>query len=164
MHRTWRADVHSDTLHTQKSFRNLIKSTQNQIVFAIFQLIWIKTDVRLDSNESENGKYNMILVWINKIPKSFLYVYTSVYFYLRIWLLTFGPLFILQSTILICPFLPHLKHVRDAVLFEETWITLSSLQLMFLEFSDSSKLLNALLNFTKFNSLSFYIIMIEKKL
>ena len=34
-------------LHTQKSFRNLIKSNRNQIVFTIFRLIWIQTDVRL---------------------------------------------------------------------------------------------------------------------
>ena len=33
-----------------------------------------QTDVRLDPNRSENGKYNLISVWINKIPKSFLCV------------------------------------------------------------------------------------------
>ena len=33
-----------------------IFSTLNQIVFAIFRLIWIQTDVRLDPNQSENDK------------------------------------------------------------------------------------------------------------
>ena len=46
--------------HTGKYFPNLIKSTRNQIVLIIFQLIWIRTDVRLDPNQSENGKYNLI--------------------------------------------------------------------------------------------------------
>ena len=36
---------HSLKLHTEKSFRNLIKSNRNQIVFAIFRLIW-NTDGR----------------------------------------------------------------------------------------------------------------------
>ena len=34
-------------VHTEKSFRNLIKSTRNQIVFTIFRLIWNQTDVHL---------------------------------------------------------------------------------------------------------------------
>ena len=59
-------------IHTEKSFRNLIKSTRNQIVLTIFWLIWIRTDVRLDLNHSENGKYNLISVWFNKISKRFL--------------------------------------------------------------------------------------------
>ena len=37
-------------LDTEKYFRNLMKSTRNQIVFTIFRLIWNKTDVRLDPN------------------------------------------------------------------------------------------------------------------
>ena len=48
------------TLRTEKSFRNLIKSTRNQIAFTIFRLIWNQTDVRLDLDQSENGKYNLI--------------------------------------------------------------------------------------------------------
>ena len=48
------------TTHTEKYFRNLIESTRNQIVFTIFRLVWIKTEVRLDPNQSENGKYNLI--------------------------------------------------------------------------------------------------------
>ena len=47
-------------LHTEKSFWNLVKSTRNQTAFTIFQLIWIETEVRLDPNQSENGKYNQI--------------------------------------------------------------------------------------------------------
>ena len=54
--------------YTQRNiFRNLIKSTRNQIVFTIFQLIWIQTDVRLDPNQSENGKYNLISDWFDNI-------------------------------------------------------------------------------------------------
>ena len=63
-----------DYVHTEKYFRNLIKSQRNQIVFIIFWLISNQTDVRLDPNQSKNGKYNLILVWINKVPKSFLCV------------------------------------------------------------------------------------------
>ena len=49
--------------NAEKRFRNLIKSTPNQIVFTIFRLIWIQTDcARLDPNRSENGQYNLILV------------------------------------------------------------------------------------------------------
>ena len=51
-----------DLLHTEKSFRNLIKSTRNQIVFTIFRLIWNQKDVRLVPNKLENSKYNLILV------------------------------------------------------------------------------------------------------
>ena len=55
-------------VHAEKYFPNFIKSTWNQIVFTIFRLIWIQinlkiqTEVRLDLNQSENGKYNMISV------------------------------------------------------------------------------------------------------
>ena len=38
-------------VHAEKSFRNLLKSTQNHIVFTIFRLIWIQTDIRLDSKQ-----------------------------------------------------------------------------------------------------------------
>ena len=62
-------------LFTEKSFQNLIKSKWNQIVFTIFLLIWIDMNVRLDPNQSENGKYNLILFWFNKISKRFLCVY-----------------------------------------------------------------------------------------
>ena len=59
-------------IHTQKSFRNLIKSYRNQIVFTIFRLIWNQTNVHLAPNQSKNGTYNLILVCFNKIPKRFL--------------------------------------------------------------------------------------------
>ena len=36
--------------HTEKSFRNRIQSTRNQIVFTIFPLFWIQMDIRLDPN------------------------------------------------------------------------------------------------------------------
>ena len=62
-------------LHTEKSFRNLIKSYRNQIVFTMHRLIWNKTDVRLAPNHSENGKYNLLSVLFNKILKRFLCVY-----------------------------------------------------------------------------------------
>ena len=56
------SDYKLSTSHTQRqtSFRNLIKSTRNQIVFTILRLIWNRTDVRLDPNQLENGKYNLI--------------------------------------------------------------------------------------------------------
>ena len=47
---------------TEKSFRNFIKSNQNQIVFTVHQLIWIQTEVHLFANQSENDRYNLILV------------------------------------------------------------------------------------------------------
>ena len=56
------------SLHTEKYFRNVIKSNRNQIEFTMHQLIWNQMDtVRLVSNKSENGKYNLISVWFNKI-------------------------------------------------------------------------------------------------
>ena len=68
------------TLNTNKSpsesctQKNLIKSTRNRIVFTILRLIWIQTDVRSDSNLSENGKYSLILGWFNKISRKILCV------------------------------------------------------------------------------------------
>ena len=47
-------------LHTEKSFRNIIKSNRIKIVFTIFRLIWNQTDsVRFLPNQSKNGKYNL---------------------------------------------------------------------------------------------------------
>ena len=65
----------SSKLHTENFFRNLIKSTWNQIVFTIFRLIRNQTEVRLVPNQSENGKYNLISGWFNKISKKFLCVH-----------------------------------------------------------------------------------------
>ena len=62
-------------LHTENFFRNLIMSTQNQIVFTVFPLIWNQTNVRLVLNQSEKGNYNLISRWFNKISKKFLFVY-----------------------------------------------------------------------------------------
>ena len=58
--------------HTQ---RNLIKSNRNQIVFTVFRSIWSQTDVHLVRNQSENGKYKLISVWLIKILKIFLCVH-----------------------------------------------------------------------------------------
>ena len=49
-------------MHTEKFFRNLIESNGNQIVFTFFRLIRHQTDVRLVTNQPENGKYNLISV------------------------------------------------------------------------------------------------------
>ena len=56
-------------LHAEKNFLNIVESSQNQIVLTIFRLIWHQTDVRLVPNQSENGKYNPIPGWLNKISK-----------------------------------------------------------------------------------------------
>ena len=53
-------EEHRYAIHREKSFRNLIKSNQNQIVFTIFRLIWNQTEVLFDPNQSKNGKYNPI--------------------------------------------------------------------------------------------------------
>ena len=58
-------------------FRNLIKSNWYLIVFTIFWLIWNQTDIHLVPNQLENGKYNLISVWLNKISKIFLCVHRS---------------------------------------------------------------------------------------
>ena len=62
-------------VHTEKSFRNLIKTNRDQIVFSTYWLIWNQMNsVHLFPNQSDNGKYNLILFWINHIPKRFLCV------------------------------------------------------------------------------------------
>ena len=60
-------------MHTEKSFRNLVKSNRNQIVFTIFRLIWNQ----MVPNQSENGKWNLISVWFNKITERFIYAYND---------------------------------------------------------------------------------------
>ena len=69
-------DQNSAGVHTEKSFRNLIKSNRNQILFTIFWLIWYQKDVSLVPNQSVHGKYNLISVWFHKISKRFLCVYS----------------------------------------------------------------------------------------
>ena len=51
-------------VHTEKYFRNLIKSNRNQIVFTIYRLIWNSKRKRpcAAPNQSENVKYNLILI------------------------------------------------------------------------------------------------------
>ena len=57
-----------------KYFPNLNKSNRNQIVFTMQQLIWNQTDtVHLVPNQSVHGKYNLIWVLFNNIPKIFVY-------------------------------------------------------------------------------------------
>ena len=63
-------------VRTDKCFLNFAKSTRNQIVFSIFRLISIQTDsIRLDPNQSENGKYNLISGWFSNIQTIFICVY-----------------------------------------------------------------------------------------
>ena len=80
-------------VHTEKSFRNLIKSIWNQVVSTIFRLIWIQTDVRLDLNQSENGKYNLISSSFNKISKKCLRVRKTKQHW-TVWLLQLGRVFV----------------------------------------------------------------------
>ena len=74
-HSFWTGRLPPDQVHTEKSFRNLVESTRNQIVFTISRLIWNQTDVRLIQNQSEYGKYNLISVRLNKISKKMIVVY-----------------------------------------------------------------------------------------
>ena len=50
-------EVRERGVHTEKSFRNFIKSTRNQIVFTIFRLIWIQTDVTESIERWINSKH-----------------------------------------------------------------------------------------------------------
>ena len=58
-------------VHAEESFLDVVESTRNQIVFTTFRLIWIQTDVRLDPNQSENCKYNLISGWFDKTSEIF---------------------------------------------------------------------------------------------
>ena len=64
----------SGWMQTEKSFRNFIKSTRNQILFIMHWLIWNQMDVLLVLSHSENSIYNLISSWFNMISKRFLYV------------------------------------------------------------------------------------------
>ena len=48
-------EIFSVSSHTEKSFRNLVRLNQNQIVFTISRLILNQMDVRLVQNQSKNG-------------------------------------------------------------------------------------------------------------
>jgi len=65
------------TVRKVQRFETCIKSNWNQIVFTICRLIWNQTDVRLVSNQSENGKYNPISVWFNTRFKSWSVLHPS---------------------------------------------------------------------------------------
>ena len=58
-------------IYTEKFFRNIVKSIWNQILIFVFGLIWNQTDVHLVPNQSENGNYNLISDWFDKISKIF---------------------------------------------------------------------------------------------
>ena len=62
----------------QKYSLNLVESTRNRIVFTIFRFILNWTDVCLDLNKPENGKYNLISGWFSKTSEKFLCVYWEV--------------------------------------------------------------------------------------
>ena len=56
------------TVHTEKYFRNLVKSNRNQILFTIFPIdLELQAKFFLAPNHSENGKYNLILVWFTRL-------------------------------------------------------------------------------------------------
>ena len=68
-------------LHTEKSFRNLIKWNRNQIVFNIFRLIWNQTDsVRLVF-QINRKMVNIIWFrfWFSKIWKRYQCAWSQVY-------------------------------------------------------------------------------------
>ena len=53
--------------------RSYINSERKNVwITSHLRLIWNQTDVQLIPNESENGRYNLISVWINTISKRFL--------------------------------------------------------------------------------------------
>ena len=62
-------------LHTEKYFFESYQINRNLIVFT--GLMWNKTEFHVVPNQSENGKYNLILVSYNKIQKRFLCVYNK---------------------------------------------------------------------------------------
>ena len=68
------AQLIQSCMHKEKYFRNVVKSTRNQIVFTIFRLTWIQTDIHLDPSHSKNSNYNLISGWFNKISNRFLRV------------------------------------------------------------------------------------------
>ena len=82
----------ANTIQTEKSSRNLIRSNRNQN-----WLIWNQTNVYLDQNQSENGKYNLISGWFNKISKMFLCLHTLLFIIIN----TINIYFLLSLTPLI---------------------------------------------------------------
>ena len=70
----------SQKIRTEKSLRNIIRLSRNQIVSTIFRLIWNRMGDCLIPNQSENGKYNMISIWFNKISVRFARTCTPVFY------------------------------------------------------------------------------------
>ena len=70
-------DIHADVGTHRNHFEILFNQTKIRFLFTIFWLIWNQTDVRLVPNQPENGKYNLISGWFNKISKWFLCVRDS---------------------------------------------------------------------------------------
>ena len=58
-------------LNTERNIFGILLN-RNHIIFTIFWLIWNQAEFDLVPNQLENGKNNMILVWLNKIWKWFL--------------------------------------------------------------------------------------------
>ena len=63
----WSDSVSGTTFffYTQRSFRNFIKSNQNQIVFTIFWLIWNQTDVHLVQIQS--GMFEKVYMFVRNL-------------------------------------------------------------------------------------------------
>ena len=95
------ATVHLSATHTEKTFWNLVNSNRNQIVFTIFRLIWNQKDVCLVLNHLKNGKYNLISVRINRIPKRFLCVQWNLFLdpskFIGLWSYSDGFSFVLWN-------------------------------------------------------------------
>ena len=60
-----------NTIHTEKSFLNLVKSNQICIVITLFRLVWDQADLHLVSIQSEKCNYNPNLVEIKNTRKRF---------------------------------------------------------------------------------------------
>ena len=59
---------------------NAVQLNQYQIVFTNFLLIWHQTKVGLVPKQSENCKYKLIWVYLNKIQNKLLCVYQNKLF------------------------------------------------------------------------------------
>ena len=70
-------EVNEISTNTEFFFQNLVNPYKIWIVITIFKYIEHQTEFHLVLNLSQNGNYNQNLVWINKIPKTFLCVYMS---------------------------------------------------------------------------------------
>ena len=65
--------------YTQRNlFEILLNQPEIGLYLSFSGWFWIQTDIRLDPNQLENGKYNLTSVWFNKISKIFLCVYKFI--------------------------------------------------------------------------------------